>query len=189
MIEIHNADFKAEVADFKGVVVADFYADWCGPCKMLSPMLEKMSADNADSLVKFVKINVEKEGQLAQMFGIQGIPTVLIFKNGQIFEEKVGVAAPDVYRSLIGEAKDYKLPDGPAEVIVYTTPTCPYCHMLKEYLADRKVAYKEIDVSRDEEAANRMVERSGQTGVPQISINNQMIVGFNKPLLEMLLGH
>lgn len=188
MKQINNQEFKAEVADFKGVVVADFYADWCGPCKVLSPMLEKMSAENSDPLVKFVKINVDQEGQLAGMFSIQGIPTVLIFKNGQIFDDKVGVATPSVYQTIIGEAKNYKLPEGPAEVVVYTTPTCPYCHMVKEYLQDRKVAYKEVDVSKDEAAAMKMVERSGQTGVPQILVNNQMVVGFNKPLLDMLLG-
>lgn len=188
MKQVNNQEFKKEVVDFKGVVVADFYADWCGPCKMLSPMLEKMSAENVDAAVKFIKINVEEDQQLAGTFGISGIPTVLIFKDGQIFDEKVGVAAPDVYRSIIAEAKEYKKPEGPAEVIVYTTQSCPYCHMVKSYLQEKNVAYKEVDVSHDEAAAMKMVERSGQTGVPQLLINNQMVVGFNKPLINMLLG-
>jgi thioredoxin 1 len=188
MKQVSNQEFKNEVADFKGVVVADFYADWCAPCKMLSPMLEKLSEENTDSQVKYVKINVDQEQQLAGMFGIQGIPTVLVFKDGQIFDEKVGVAPRDSYLKAVAEAKEYQKPEGPAEVIVYTTPSCPYCHMVKSYFDDRKVAYTEIDVAKDEAAAMQMIERSGKSGVPQILINNQMVVGFNKPLINMLLN-
>ena len=105
MRQVNNQEFKSEVVDFNGVVVADFYADWCGPCKMLFPLLEKMSAENSDPSVKFVKINVDQEGQLAEKFGIQGIPTVLVFKNGKIFDEKVGVASQSVYQAIVQQAK------------------------------------------------------------------------------------
>jgi len=59
MIQVTNNNFASEVTNYKGVVVADFYADWCGPCKMLGPLLHEMSDSNKDSEVKFAKINVD----------------------------------------------------------------------------------------------------------------------------------
>jgi len=105
MKQLSQNEFKNEVTDFKGVVVADFYADWCGPCRMLSPLLEKMSEENKDTQVKFVKINVDHEQELSGMFGIQSIPTVLVFKDGQIYGQQVGVASSEAYQSMIREAR------------------------------------------------------------------------------------
>lgn len=73
-------------------------------------------------------------------------------------------------------------------VIVYTTPTCPYCSMVKKYLSQKSVPFVEKDVSRDQAAALEMVNRSGQQGVPVVTIGNDVVVGFNKPLLEQLLS-
>ena len=67
-----------------------------------------------------------------------------------------------------------------ATVKVYTTPTCPYCKMAKEYLKKNKVTFKEIDVSADQKAADEMIEKSGQMGVPVIEIGDTIIVGFDK---------
>lgn len=71
---------------------------------------------------------------------------------------------------------------------VYSTPTCPYCKLTKEFLKERGVAYQDIDVSADPAAANEMVKKSGQMGVPVIEINGQIIVGWNKSELEAALG-
>jgi glutaredoxin 3 len=71
-----------------------------------------------------------------------------------------------------------------AKIKVYTTPTCPWCRMLKDYLAERKIEFENIDVSADRKAADEMVEKSGQMGVPQIEINGKMIVGFNRDAIE-----
>jgi len=67
---------------------------------------------------------------------------------------------------------------------VYSTPTCPYCHMLKDWLREKKVDFEDIDVASDHEAAKEMIGKSGQMGVPQIEINGKIIVGFNKPAIE-----
>jgi glutaredoxin-like YruB-family protein len=72
-------------------------------------------------------------------------------------------------------------------VTVYTTPTCPYCHMVKEYLSQRDVPFVEKDVSVDQAAAMDMVSRTGQQGVPVTEINGQFVVGFDRPRLEHLL--
>jgi len=73
-------------------------------------------------------------------------------------------------------------------VRVYSTPACPYCHMVKKYLDDQGVAYEDINVAADEAAAKEMVEKSGQMGVPVIMVNEQVIVGFDKEELVKALG-
>ncbi|MFH1621273.1 MAG: Uxx-star family glutaredoxin-like (seleno)protein [Patescibacteria group bacterium] len=73
-------------------------------------------------------------------------------------------------------------------VIVYSTPTCPYCKLAKEYLKEKNIPYKEIDVSSDPAAANEMVKKSGQMGVPVVEVGSQIIVGWNKGALDEALG-
>ncbi|HIE57049.1 MAG TPA: NrdH-redoxin [Anaerolineales bacterium] len=73
-------------------------------------------------------------------------------------------------------------------VILFTTPTCTYCKKAKRYLRERGVSFKDVDVSKDSKAARDMVRRSGQQGVPQILIGNKVIVGFDRPKIDRLLG-
>lgn len=73
-------------------------------------------------------------------------------------------------------------------ITVYTTPTCTYCKMTKEFLDEHGIEYKAIDVTQDEEARNAMIEKSGQMGVPVIDIDGEILVGFNKEKLSELLG-
>lgn len=73
-------------------------------------------------------------------------------------------------------------------VTVYSTPTCPYCKLAKEYLAEKGIEYQEINVAADPAAANEMVKKSGQMGVPVIDINGEIIVGWNKQALEDALA-
>ena len=75
-----------------------------------------------------------------------------------------------------------------AEIKVYSTPTCPWCVKLKEYLDEKKVKYKNIDVSVDQKAASEMVKKSGQMGVPQTEINGKIIVGFDKEAIDAELA-
>ncbi len=73
-------------------------------------------------------------------------------------------------------------------VTVYSTPTCVYCKLVKQYFAENKVEFKEVDVSSDEKAAEDMIEKSGQMGVPVVDIDGQIIVGFDKPKIKAALG-
>ena len=73
-------------------------------------------------------------------------------------------------------------------VTVYSTPTCPYCHQVKEYLTSRSIAFAEHNVATDLDARNVMVQRSGQLGVPVIEVDSQIVVGFNRAKLEELLA-
>ncbi len=74
------------------------------------------------------------------------------------------------------------------KIKVYSTPTCPWCVKLKEFLKEKKVEYDDIDVSENQEAANEMMQKSGQMGVPQIEINGKIIVGFDKEAIEAELN-
>ncbi|OYV84886.1 MAG: NrdH-redoxin [Ignavibacteriae bacterium 37-53-5] len=74
------------------------------------------------------------------------------------------------------------------KVIIFTTPTCSFCRLAKQYFNEKRVRYTEIDVARDQRAAQDMLRRTGQMGVPVIMINNRPIVGFDKPKINQLLG-
>ncbi len=74
------------------------------------------------------------------------------------------------------------------KVVIYTTPTCPYCHRAKEYLSRKGVPYTDINVAQDREKAKEMIQKSGQMSVPVITINDEIIVGFNQTLLDKLLS-
>lgn len=190
MIQVTSKNFKEEVDNFKGAVVADFYADWCGPCKMLSPLMEQMSKDNKDSNVKFVKINVDQEQELAGQYGVMSIPTVIFFKDGKKASQRVGVSQKNEYEDSIKKTLSH-VPAAKGtrgKVKVFSTPTCPYCHMAKAYLKDKKIEFEDIDVSQDQNQARIMVEKSGEMGVPQLWINDEVVIGFNKPVIDQLLG-
>lgn len=73
-------------------------------------------------------------------------------------------------------------------IIIYSTPTCPYCHAAKDFLTEHKVSFEDVDVSKDQARAQEMVQKSGQMGVPVIDVDGQVVVGFNKVKLAQLVG-
>lgn len=101
---ITSEQFEAEVVKSQTPVVVDFFATWCGPCKMLSPMLEKTAATMTNE-VKFVKVDVDKSGDLAQRFNIQGVPTLIFFKSGKQVDTIVGLPTAGVLKTKIEALK------------------------------------------------------------------------------------
>lgn len=98
---IKSNEFDSVVS--KGVVLVDFFATWCGPCKMIAPVLEKLSAQY--STVNFVKVDVDESGDIAQRYGIQSIPTLFIFKDGEIVERQVGFLGEPQIKALLEKHK------------------------------------------------------------------------------------
>jgi len=88
-VEFTEKNFKLEVESSKIPVVVDFWAEWCGPCKMLSPTIDTI-AEKYDGRVKVGKVNVDKDPSIAQKYGVRGIPNILVFNNGSITEQLIG---------------------------------------------------------------------------------------------------
>ena len=88
-IEFTNENFETEVEESDVPVVVDFWAEWCGPCKMLSPTIDAI-AEKYDGKIKVGKVNVDNDPGLAQKYGVRGIPNILVFQNGTIKEQLVG---------------------------------------------------------------------------------------------------
>lgn len=88
-LKITDENFEQEVLKAEGTVIVDFYADWCGPCKMQSPIIEKIAEENPN--VKVGKLNVDENPNSAIKYEIMSIPTILIIKNGQVVRELVGL--------------------------------------------------------------------------------------------------
>jgi len=84
------------------VAVVDFYADWCGPCRIVSPVIEKLSSEY-DGKARFAKLDVDGSPEIAEKFDVASIPTVMIFKNGQLVNRIVGARPADYYRGRIEE--------------------------------------------------------------------------------------
>jgi thioredoxin 1 len=95
----NEASFDQLVLNTDVPVLVDFYADWCGPCKMIAPVLEEVAREATDA--KIVKVNVDENPQLAARYGISSIPSLLVFKDGEVADQHIGLANKAQLRSMI----------------------------------------------------------------------------------------
>ena len=152
--------------------------------------IEHVLKDGID--VNVVAADVTKVRDIHVAYGVTSAPTLLIFQ-GKKFEKTVkGCNDDGYYKSLFesalfsAKAADNDKPQ--KRVTVYSTPTCSWCTTLKTHLKKNGVRFTDIDVSKDQKAAEAMTKRSGQQGVPQTDIGGEMIVGFDKNRINTLLG-
>ena len=101
---VNEKEFN-DIIKSKKVVLVDFFATWCGPCRMLAPIVEKISNEMPDKF-DFYKVNVDEESSLAAQFGIMSIPTLLVFKNGEMVEQSVGVKGESQLKAMLTEYAD-----------------------------------------------------------------------------------
>ena len=99
VISISENEFEEKVLKADKKVFVDFYADWCGPCKMLSPVIDEIATDYDN--VYFYKVNVDNAEGIARNYGIMSIPTLIVFKNGEIVNKSVGLLSRDELKSFI----------------------------------------------------------------------------------------
>lgn len=152
---------------------------------------EKISAEKKKNNVLYrADVNVARD--IHPEFGVTSVPTLLYFEKGQLRNLVKGCHQPEQFSSIFDKSAAVIATNGEKKaqknVTVYTTPTCTWCNTIKRHFQENGIRYREVDVSRDHKAAEEMVRRSGQQGVPQTDINGEIIVGFDKTRINSLLG-
>ena len=99
-VVVNDENFEAEVLQAEGPVLVDFYADWCGPCKMMSPMVEAI-ADSYEGKLKVCKLNVDNAQETAGKYGVMSIPTFIFFKDGEAVHQAVGALPQNAFEEEI----------------------------------------------------------------------------------------
>ena len=124
-------------------------------------------------------------------YKLKSVPALLKFSNNKLITIYKGCNGKEFYQSVFSSNRSIRS-DGNENkvkrVTVYTTPSCSWCTTLKNYLREKNINFSDIDVSSDQKAAEAMVRKSGQQGVPQTDINGEIIIGFDKTRIDRLLG-
>ena len=183
----HFEELKNKNKDF---FITVFYTEASEKSKEVLKILEEFGNENEDIVLCFV--NASEVKNIHPLYGISTVPTVLAFKNGKLSKVIYGVQSKQYYEMLLYEAP---LKEAEVEkkrkfrrVVVYTSTSCPWCNTVKTHLMKNRIPFREIDISRDEKAAQELVRRSGQMAVPQTDIDGRIVVGFDKARLNSLLG-
>jgi len=151
--------------------------------------LGELDGSISDALV-FMKADVSVVRDIHPEYGIESVPTLLEFRSGKLGNIMKGCNSREFYISAILGSRADQHSEGEKRqknVTVYSTPSCTWCNTLKTYLKERKIHFRDIDVSSDQKAAEQMVNKSGQQGVPQTDIDGQIIIGFDKKRIDSLL--
>ena len=102
-IELTDANFQEQVLNAKGVALVDFWAEWCGPCKMIAPHMETLAEEYEGKDVVIGKLDVDNNPEVSMKYGVRSIPTVLVFKDGELVDKQIGASPKSVYASKIEE--------------------------------------------------------------------------------------
>ena len=174
----------------KSFLMVIFYSDSSQKSKEAVGVLEGVKEDNPD--IPVYSVNASKVKDIHPLYGIDSVPAVLVLKDDKVSKIIYGLQNKQYYEIALSEAPLPKA--GKREerkfrsVTVYTTPSCPWCSKVKTYLMKNRIPFRGVDISRDERAAQDLMRRSGQRGVPQTDIDGKIVVGFDKMKLDSLLG-
>ncbi|SNX53641.1 glutaredoxin domain-containing protein [Thermoanaerobacterium sp. RBIITD] len=151
--------------------------------------LKKLSDKNPD--IHVYAVNASNVSDIHRELGINAVPTVVTFKNGEAHQFIYGLQTEEYYKRLLNDAPIRTSTEKGMishRVTVYSSPSCPWCSATKAYLRQHNIRFRDVDVTKDQNAAAELVRRSGQRGVPQTDIDGTIVVGFDKPKLNRLLG-
>jgi glutaredoxin-like YruB-family protein len=141
--------------------------------------------------VVILSADVTRVRDIHPHYPVKSVPSLIVFEKGRFLNVIKGCNENNYYRTLFEDAAFAMITtseEKPSKsVTVYTTPSCPWCTTVKNYLRKNRITYHEVDVSRDQQAAEELVRKSGQQGVPQTEIEGNMVVGYDKKRLDELL--
>jgi len=169
--------------------ILGFYTDNSDNSKEAMNRLEKAALDFEDTPV--YAVNASKVRDIHPTLGVNSVPTVLALRKSDITKTIQGLQNIELYERLFYDAPvKAGGEEGPSQpnVTVYSTPSCSWCSRLKQHLRKNRIRFSDIDVSRDQSAAQMLMSRTGQTGVPQTNIGGQWIVGFDQARIDKLLS-
>ncbi len=133
-------------------------------------------------------INVAEADPIHRTLGITSVPTLAMIKHGKTEQLIKGCHKPEILAQLLKKSSgDASHHSSGHRVIVYSTPSCPHCTSMKNYLKQLQVPFRDINIAADAQKAQDLVQRTGQQGVPQAQINGQWVLGFDKAKIDQLL--
>lgn len=182
--------FRALRDEHEDFFVLAFLGDFSEAARRARRELEAFAAEHEE--VPVLAVNVGTVKSLHPEYGVERVPTVLSVENGEVKTSVEGVQSARFYGLHFAGAAPSRT-GGAGEgtsrtVVVYSSPGCPACAQLKNYLRRNGISYRSVDISRDQQAARRLAQRSGKMAVPQTDIDGQLVVGFDRPRLNRLLG-
>ncbi len=185
--EVKNLEHFNQIKKEKDFFILIFYTEKSEKSKEVVKIFKEIKEENKE--VAIFSVNASEVKDIHPLFGINTVPTVVAVKNGEISKIIYGVQNKQYYQMLLYDAPiKQKEKRKFKNVIVYTSPNCPWCSTVKSYLRQHGISFREVDISKDEREAERLVRKSGQMGVPQTEINGKIVVGFDKSKLDNLLG-
>lgn len=182
----HLSDLKKNNPELMMIL---FHTDSSEKSNKALQILDAFHRKNSNTAI--FRVNASKVNDIHPLFGINSVPTVVVLKKDRPPEAILGIQTEDFYKRIVNgyhHVVHRKGGEKTMRVSVYSSDGCPWCTKAKLYLKKVGIPFRDINVSHDGNAAKDIFRRSGQRGTPQIDINGQIIVGFDQPKIDKLLG-
>ncbi|MGM0587318.1 MAG: glutaredoxin domain-containing protein [Bacteroidota bacterium] len=187
LMEIADSSQFDELIDNHELMMVLFYTASSALSKQSLEALEQLKQSHDE--VPIYKVDASQVTDIHPRYDIQSVPTLVVFRKGRPAEIISGVQTAGFYEQILSQRSAGRDDDQHSpKVTVYTTPSCPYCNMVKDYLSNNDINFTEVDVASDQQAAQELVQRTGQQGVPQTEINGSFVIGYDTRELDRLLN-
>ena len=171
-------------------VIIGFFGPFSKKAVQAQSVFESFASIHPELRIFMVDVSETKD--IHGKFSVTEVPTVIAIHNGKVIQYSSGAGSVENYESIflskIRKSSETENRKPAKRVTVYSTPVCPWCTKVKTYLKSKGISFTDVDVSKDQKAAMDLMKKSGQSGVPQIEINGKIIVGFDQPKIDKLLG-